>query len=81
MDRLGDNSRKLLVSIVERVERVQEEVDVLRDDIREILAEARAAGFDTRVVRKVLALRRMDPAERRKLAETVDIYMLALGDG
>lgn len=68
-----------LKSIVERVERLEEEKKAIADDIKDVYAEAKANGFDTKVLRQVIALRKKDPAERQELAAMLDLYMHALG--
>ena len=77
--RIGDNSKQELIVLVERIERLTEEIDAIGDDRTEVYAEAKAAGFDTKVLRKVLALRKLDPDKRKELLEVTDLYMTALG--
>jgi uncharacterized protein (UPF0335 family) len=68
-----------LKSIVQRIERLNEEKAGLADDIREIFSEAKSAGYDTRIIRKVIAIRKRDKAERAKEAELIDLYLDAVG--
>ena len=68
-----------LKSLVERIERLQEEKNALTQDIREVYAEAKANGFDTKIVRKVVAIRKKDRAEREEEQALIDLYMNALG--
>lgn len=68
-----------LKSLVERVERLEEEKDALTTDIREVYAEAKGHGFDTRVVRQVIRVRKMDKADRQEQESILDLYMSALG--
>lgn len=68
-----------LRSIVERVERLQEEIAALKSDQKDIFAEAKSAGFDTKVVRQVLRRRAMEPAEREEQDTLRDLYEKALG--
>ena len=72
-------ARDLLRKYVERIENLNEEKDVLAKDIREVFAEAKAAGFDTRCLREVLRLRQQDKTEREEQAHITATYMLALG--
>ena len=58
-----------LKSLVQRIERLEEERKTLGDDIREVYAEVKSAGFDTKVVRQVVRLKKMDQADRRQRAE------------
>jgi uncharacterized protein (UPF0335 family) len=69
----------LLKSFIERIERLEEEKASISGDVKEVYAEAKAQGFDTKVLRKVVALRKRDAAERREEQEILDLYMQALG--
>jgi uncharacterized protein (UPF0335 family) len=68
-----------LRSYVERVERLEEEKKALTDDIREVYGEAKANGFDTKVLRQVVRLRKQDLTERQEQEALLDLYMHALG--
>lgn len=68
-----------LRSIIERVERLEEERKALADDIKDIFAEAKSAGFDVKVVRQIIRLRKMAPAEVEEQETLLDIYRRALG--
>ncbi len=68
-----------LKSIVERIERLEEEKKALADDIKEVYAEAKANGFDTKVLRTVVRLRKQDHAERQEQEALLDLYLHALG--
>ena len=68
-----------LTSIVERIERLEDEKKALADDIREVYAEAKANGFDTKILRSVVRLRKQDRAEREEQAALLDLYLHALG--
>jgi uncharacterized protein (UPF0335 family) len=68
-----------LKSIVERIERLEEEKKVIAGDIKEVYAEAKANGFDTKILRKVISLRKKEPAEREEEESMLDVYMAALG--
>lgn len=72
-------ARDQLKSIVERVERLEEEKKAIADDIRDIFAEAKANGFDTKVLRQVVRLRKQDLAERQEQDAVRDLYLQALG--
>lgn len=78
---MSDNlvAREQLKSIVERVERLEEEKKAISDDIRDIYAEAKANGFDTKVLREVVKIRKQDLAERQERDAVRDLYMQALG--
>ncbi|MBS1055153.1 DUF2312 domain-containing protein [Gluconobacter kondonii] len=68
-----------LRSIIERVERLEEERKALSGDIRDIFAEARSAGFDVKVVRTIIRLRKQEPAEIEAQETLLQIYRRALG--
>ncbi len=68
-----------LKSIIERVERLEEEKKTIADDIKEVYGEAKANGFDTKTLRKVVTLRKKDRAEREEEEAMLDLYLNALG--
>jgi uncharacterized protein (UPF0335 family) len=68
-----------LKSFVERIERLEEEKKGIADDIRDVFAEAKGQGFDTKVMRQVIRLRKKDTAERQEEEALLDLYMHALG--
>lgn len=68
-----------LFSFVERVERLTEERDALSADIREVYEEAKGTGFDTKIMRKVIALRKLDKADFQEMEAMLDLYLTALG--
>ncbi len=68
-----------LRSLVERIERLEEEKKTIAGDIKEVYAEAKSNGFDTKVLRKVISLRKKEPAELQEEEAMIDIYLAALG--
>jgi uncharacterized protein (UPF0335 family) len=68
-----------LRSIVERIERLEEEKKTIAADIKEVYAEAKGNGFDTKILRKVIALRKRDADERLEEEAMLDVYLSALG--
>jgi len=68
-----------LKSLVERIERLEEEKAALTADIREVYSEAKGVGFDTKIMRQVVRMRRLDRAERQEQEAVLDLYMSALG--
>jgi uncharacterized protein (UPF0335 family) len=68
-----------LKTIVERIERLEEEKKTIAGDIKEVYAEAKGNGFDTKVLRKVISLRKKDAAERQEEEAMIDVYLAALG--
>lgn len=67
-----------LKSFVERIERLETEKSELAADIREVYAEAKGNGFDTKIMRQVIRLRKMEVADRREQDELLDLYRRAL---
>lgn len=68
-----------LKAFVERIERVAEEKDALTKDIKEIYGEAKGNGYDTKTLRKAVALRKQDKDERQVEADLLDLYLQELG--
>ena len=68
-----------LRSLIERIERLEEEKKALSADIREVYAEAKANGFDTKIVRKVVAIRKKERHEREEEEAMIELYLNALG--
>jgi uncharacterized protein (UPF0335 family) len=68
-----------LRSFIERIERLEEDKASVTDDIKEVFAEAKSSGFDIKVMRQVLRMRKMKVEDRRELEELLDLYMHALG--
>jgi uncharacterized protein (UPF0335 family) len=75
----GNISADRLRSIIERIERLEEERKALGGDIRDIYAEAKSAGFDVKVVRQLISIRRREPAEVEEAETLLDVYRRALG--
>lgn len=69
-----------LKSIVERIERLDEEKKTIADDIKEVYAEAKGNGYDTKILRKVIAIRKRDRNERLEEEAILDLYLQAVGD-
>jgi uncharacterized protein (UPF0335 family) len=68
-----------LKAFIERIERLEEEKAGIAGDIKEIYSEAKGTGFDAKVLRKIVALRKRDYAERREEEAILELYMQALG--
>ena len=78
MSDVGGIARDRLRTIVERIERLEEEKAALSADIREVYSEAKGTGFDARILRQIIRLRKLDGADRREQEELLDLYKLAL---
>lgn len=66
-------------AFIERIERLEEEKSAIAGDIKEVYAEAKGNGFDTKVLRKVIAIRKQDHAERMEQEALLELYLSALG--
>ena len=66
-------------AFIERIERMEEEKKAIADDIKEIYAEAKGNGFDTKVLRQVVRIRKQDHQERMEQEAILELYMAALG--
>ena len=67
--------------LIERVERMEEEKKGIAEDIRDVYAEAKAVGYDPKIIRKVIQLRAMNPDDRAEMEAVLDTYKAALGLG
>ncbi len=91
MSRIGHNSgatvgdhasviaKEQLLSIIERIERLEEEKKGISEDIKEVYAEAKGNGYDTKVLRKIISIRKQDAAEREEQQAVLELYCTALG--
>jgi uncharacterized protein (UPF0335 family) len=68
-----------LRALIERIERLEEEKKTISDDIKEVYAEAKGTGFDTKAIRVIIRLRKKDQAERQEEESILDLYKAALG--
>lgn len=78
-DIAGGIAADRLLSIIERVERLEEERKELTGDIKNIFAEAKSAGFDVKVIRQIIRIRAQEPAEVEEQETLLDVYRRALG--
>jgi uncharacterized protein (UPF0335 family) len=72
-------SRDQLRAFIERIERLEDDKKGVGDDIREVYAEAKGNGYDTKTLRTIVKLRKMDPDDRKASEAVLDTYMVALG--
>lgn len=68
-----------LRAFIERIERLEEEKKTISDDIKEVFAEMKGTGFDTKAVKSIIKLRKKDQAERQEEEAILDLYKAALG--
>jgi len=69
-----------LKAFIERIERLEEEKKAIADDIKDVYAEAKGNGYDVKIMRKIISLRRQDENKRREEEEILDLYLSALGE-
>lgn len=77
---LTQPAQEKLRQLVARIEKLEEEKKSIADDIKETYGEAKAMGYDTKVLRKVIRLRKQDRQEREEQEQIMDLYLLALGE-
>ena len=75
----GNVARNHLRAYIDRIERLEEEKAALMEDIREIYAEAKGTGFDPKIMRQVIRIRKMEPDQRQEQEYILDTYLSALG--
>ncbi len=75
----GEVNAGHLQAFIERIERLDEERAALVNDIKDVFAEAKANGFDTKVLRKIIALRKVDRTTRQEEQAILDLYLNAIG--
>ena len=76
---VGGIAAERLRSFVERIERLEEEKAALSADVREVYGEAKAVGFDVKIMRQVIRLRKMDHSDRQEQEHLLDLYKRAVG--
>ncbi len=74
----GDIAADRLRSFIERIERLEEDRAGLNADIREVLSEAKSAGFDAKTIRQIVRLRKLDPNERQEQEHLLEVYRRAV---
>ena len=81
MNDVGGITAEQLKAYIERVERLEEEKAAIAADVREVYAEAKANGFDVKIMRQVVRLRKLDSQDRTEQEALLDLYKRALGMG
>lgn len=79
IDTLNSTAQGKLKSIIERIERLEEDKAAVANDLKEVYAEAKGDGFDTKILRKVVRLRKQDSAKRQEEEALIDLYISAIG--
>ncbi len=77
--REGNVAADKLSQFIERVERLEEEKKAIADDIRDVYAEAKAQGYDPKIMRQIVRLRKMQPHDRQEMEAVLETYKAALG--
>ena len=75
----GGVSAERLRSFVKRIEKLDEDKAAVSEDLKEVYSEAKGAGFDTKIIRKIISLRKMELDQRREQEELLELYKAALG--
>lgn len=75
----SSSEAKQLLAFIERVERLEEDKKQVSEDIKDVYAEARGTGYDVKILRKIVTIRRQDSDKRREEEEVLAIYLSALG--
>lgn len=75
----GDNSKEQIRSIIERVERLEEEKSGIANDIKDVFIEAKGNGFDVKALRTIVRMRKQDAHERAEQEAILETYMQAMG--
>ena len=79
IDTLNTSAQGKLKSLIERIERLEEDKAAVASDLKEVYAEAKGEGFDTKIVRKVVRMRKQDAAKRQEEEALIDLYITAIG--
>jgi len=77
---VGGVGAERLRAFIQRIERLEEDKAGIAADIKDVYAEAKGEGFDTKILRKVVGLRKKDPQARREEEELLELYLAALGE-
>ena len=77
---LNSTAQTRLKTIIERIERLEEEKAGIANDIKEVFAEAKGEGFDVKILRKVVRIRKQDRAKRQEEEAILDLYLSAIGE-
>ena len=79
LDTLGSTAQGKLRSLIERIERLEEDKAAVAGDLKEVYAEAKGEGFDTKILRKVVRMRKTDLAKRQEEEALIELYLSAVG--
>jgi len=76
---IGGIAAEALQQYVDRIEKLEEEKKALAEDIKQVYSEAKSTGFDTKILRKIISLRKIEEHERQEQEELLDLYKRAIG--
>lgn len=76
---IGGIAADALRQFIERIERLEEEKKTLSDDIKDVYGQAKSQGFDTKIIRQIIRLRKMEDQEREEIEQLIDLYKAAIG--
>ena len=79
IETLNTSAQGKLKSLIERIERLEEDKAAVSADLKEVYAETKGEGFDVKIVRKVIRLRKQDTAKRQEEEALIDLYISAIG--
>lgn len=79
IDVMGGNAQQKLKSLIIRIENLNEDKAAVMSDLKEVFAESKSEGFDTKILRKVVRLRQQDTAKRQEEDALIDLYISAIG--
>jgi uncharacterized protein (UPF0335 family) len=80
IDVLNGTAQSQLKTVIERIERLEEDKAAVMADLKEVFAEAKGNGFDVKILRKVIRLRKQDKAKRQEEEALLDLYLSAIGE-
>ncbi len=80
IDTLNSTAQGQLKSFIERIERLEEDKAAVSADLKDVYAEAKGTGFDVKILRKVIRLKKQDKAKRQEEEALIDLYLSAIGE-
>lgn len=78
---IGGIAAEALRQLIERIERLEEEKKALQGDIKDVYTQAKSQGFDTKIIRQIIRLRKLEDQEREEIEQLIDLYKAAIGMG
>lgn len=80
-NQIGGIAAEALRQLIERIERLEEEKATLGADIKDVYSQAKSQGFDTKIIRQIIRLRKLEDQEREEIEQLLDLYKAAIGMG